>query len=223
MRMQEVDERDSSWEIDAARFRIYVFEGAANAVSTFDLLGATVEEALETARVQASDDQHLWSLALVHDDGRAGRGLVWLSGNDYNDVPPSVDEASYWRARGAMQDRYLAARSRAGDPVVLPTGERVIRFFPDFGVELPLWESFTESYPVERGTLPLSPSLEHALTTWSARWDDLVGNDISTITSSSGWKGWCDEGLQLLSHLRKALAGIAEVRPEFLFLANGAN
>jgi hypothetical protein len=214
MRMHEVDERDSSWENDAPRFRIYVFEDAENAVSTFDLLGATVEEALEAARVQSGDDRHLWSLALVHDDGRAGRGLVWLSGNDYNDVPPSVDEASYWRARGVMQDRYLSARSRAGDAVVLPTGERLIRFFPEWGADLPLWESFTENYPVKRSALPLPATLEIDLAAWNMRWQELSGTREPGLEAR--WHEWEREGVRLRAHLQSALDGIAELRPEFI-------
>ncbi len=214
MRVNEVDERDSSWEIDAPRFRIYVFEGAANAVSTFDIHDVSVEEALDAARVQSGHDQHLWSLALVHDDGRAGRGLVWLSGNDYNDNPAPVDDANYWRARGAMQNRYLRARAQAGEPVVLPTGERLIRFFPEWGTDLPLWESFTENYPIGRGGLPLPAELEADLTTWNERWRELSGT--REPDPEPGWPEWEREGVRLRVRLQRALDGIAEVRPEFI-------
>ncbi len=215
MRMHGVDERDSSWENDAPRFRIYVFEDAENAVSTFDLLGATVEEALEAARVQSGNDQHLWSLALVHDDGRAGRGLVWLSGNDYNDNPAQVDDPNYWRARGAMQNRYLRARAQAGEQVVLPTGERLIRFFPEWGTDLPLWESFTENYPVERSALPLPATLEIDLAAWNERWQDMANTLEPDITAAPWWPEWEREGVRLVALLQRALDGIAEVRPEF--------
>ncbi len=50
MRGFSVDERDSTWERDDARYRLYVFEGPGNAVTTFDIVDATVEEALESAR-----------------------------------------------------------------------------------------------------------------------------------------------------------------------------
>lgn len=216
MRMHEVDERNSLWEIDNPRFRIYVFEGAANAVSTFDVVDASIEEALEAARVQSQGDRHVWSLALVNDDGRSGRGLIWLSGNDYNDNPAPLDDANYWRARGTMQNRYLMARAQAGEPVVLPTGERLIRFFPEFGVDLPLWESFTDHYPVERGALSLLPELEDALKAWNERWQSLASIDGSTAAMSGRWSAWKREGVTLLADLRSALAGRAEVRPEFL-------
>ncbi len=212
----EVDERDSSWESDSAVFRIYVFEGAANAVSTFDVVDATVEEALEAARVQSDDNRRLWSLALVHNDGRAGRGLIWLSGNDYNDVPSPVETAAYWRARGTMQTRYLQARSLAGESVVLPTGERSIRMFPEWSVDLPLWESFTDNYPVARGSLAVPGDLEKALAEWNQGWQVLADPDRSAVTSEDEWAAWHDQGRALLAHLRSALAGRAEVRPEFL-------
>lgn len=217
MRAFAVDERDSQWEDDAPRFRVYVFEGAKNAVTTTDVVGATAEQALEAARALALDDRHLWSLALVRDDGRMGRGLVWLSGNDYNDTHSSADEtAAYWRARGAMQTRYLMARDRAGEPVVLPNGERSIRVFPEWSTELPLWESFTDNYPVARGALSLSGDLENALADWNERWQVLTEPDRSAIASADEWAEWHEQGRTLVAHLRTALAGRAEVRPEFL-------
>lgn len=76
MRAELVDERDSSWEIEEARFRVYIFMGAGNAVDAIDLMHATVEQALEEARILAEGDRHLWSLALVHDASDQGRGLV---------------------------------------------------------------------------------------------------------------------------------------------------
>ena len=153
----------------------------------------------------------------MHDDGGAGRGLVWLSGNDYNWPPdPRWDSAKYWRARGAMQSRYLMARAQAGEPVVLPSGERSIRMFPEWSVDLPLWESFTDNYPVARGALLLSADLEDDLAAWNERWQSIADPDASPETTTAEWTSWEDEGRLLLGRLRTALAGIAEVRPEFL-------
>ena len=217
MRQIEVDERDSSWEIDEARFRVYVFYGASNAVATTDILSATVEEALEAARILAEGDRHLWSLALAHDDDAMGRGLVWLSGNDYNDFPRAYsDTAAYWRHRGTMQERYLMARAQAGEPVVLPTGERSIRLDPEWGVDLPLWEQFTDHYPVMRGELPLGYSLEDALAAWNRRWQELADPDTGHDSSEKDWVTWRNEGAALVADLRQALRGIAEVHPVYL-------
>ena len=40
MRALEVDERDSSWEMSDARYRLFVFDGPGNAVTTIELLDA---------------------------------------------------------------------------------------------------------------------------------------------------------------------------------------
>ncbi len=207
MHVFEADERDSAWEIDTPRFRIYVFEGPQNAVTVSDVVDANVEQALEAGRALSGKDSRLWSLALVQDDERRGRGLIWLSGNDYNDSsPPDVDAAAHWSARGAMQNRYLMARAHAAEPVVLPTGERVVRFFPEYGVDLPLWESFTENYPVERGVLFLPTELEDALVAWNERWSSLVGLDGSTAAARDQWTAWRHDGL--------AFAGSPQVGPQ---------
>ncbi len=218
MRQVAVDERDSSWEIHEARFRVYVFMGAGNAVNTIDLAHGTIEQVLDEARYLAGGNRHLWSLALVHDDPGQGRGLVWLSGNDYNLPPePRNDSAAYWRARGAMQSRYLMARVQAGEPVVLPTGERSIRMFPEWSVDLPLWEDHSEHYPVERGVLPLSAALEHSLVAWNRRWEQLANPELasSTSTESPEWSAWFADGVAHLAALRAELRGVAEIRPDF--------
>ena len=49
MRGFPADERDSTWERDDARYRLYVFEGPDNAVTTIDIVEATIEQALESA------------------------------------------------------------------------------------------------------------------------------------------------------------------------------
>lgn len=217
MHQIEVDERDSSWEIDEARFRVYVFMGAANAVATTDVLSATVEEALEAARNLAEGDRHLWSIALAHDDGAMDRGLVWLSGNDYNDYPRAdSDTAAYWRHRGTMQGRYLLARAHAGEPVVLPTGERSIRLDPEWGADLPLWEQFTDHYPVKRGALPLGGRLEGSLAAWNQRWQILADPDTGRDASETDWAAWRAKGVELVARLREALVGVAEVHPAYL-------
>lgn len=201
-----VDERDSAWERDDARYRIYTFEGAANAVTTFDLEGATLEEALETAAVMSGDDERLWSLALVEEDARGLRGLIWLSGMDYNDPPDSGRE---WQRRRQMQDRYLLARSRRGDSNVLPNGLRLIRVFPEGVSGWPLWESFSEDYHLTGSDLGLSSELSRALYEWNDVWQ-------SREVDGPVPEGWEERGRVLVAQLRSELAGVAEVRPEFL-------
>ncbi len=158
---EPVDEWNSSWKVDDARYRIYLFDGPGYAVTTIDVLDASVEEALGAALIESGNNRRLWSLAPVYDDGDgAGLGLVWLSGNDYNLPPdPRWDSAAYWRARGGMQSRYLMARAQVGELVVSPSGERSLHMFPEWSVNLLLWESFTDNYPVARGALLLSAEL----------------------------------------------------------------
>ena len=206
MRVIEVDERDSTWERDDPRFRVYVFKGAGNEVTTLDILDATIEEALEAAMALSHGDKHLWSLALVEQDPRGMRGLIWLSGMDYNDPPGTASE---WQHRRQMQNRYLAARGRAGEAPVLPNGLRSIRVFPEWVAGWPLWESFTDAYRLTGSDLGLSQTLSDELYQWNETWlrrgeDDPVPD------------GWRERGLELVHQLQAELAGVAEVRPEFL-------
>lgn len=206
MRAFAVDERDSAWERDDARFRVYTFEGPGNAVVTLDLVDATIEQALEFARGASNDNELLWSLAMVEDDSRGLRGLIWLSGMDYNDLPSRRGE---WQRRRQMQDRYLLARSRRGLHPVLPSGQRLIRVFPEWGSGLPLWESFTEAYRRTGADLGLTTALSDALFEWNEIWMARPENDPVPA-------GWRDRGEQLVPQLRAELDGAAEVRPEFL-------
>lgn len=206
MRGFAVDERDSTWERDDPRFRLYAFDGPDNAVTTVDILDATVEEALEVARTMSDDDARLWSLALVEDDRRGMRGLIWLSGMDYNDPPGSARE---WTRRRHMQDRYLMAAVRRGAAPLLPNDLRVIRVFPEWGSGWPLWESFTDAYRLTGDDIGLTEDLSTALYEWNEAWcarglDDPVP------------EGWEEQGVLLTDRLRAELSGIAEVRPEFL-------
>jgi len=200
-----VDERDSTWERDDARFRVYIFKGASNAATTIDLVDATVEEALGSALALSNGDEHLWSMALVENDSRGLRGLIWLSGMDYNDPPSTARE---WPRRRQMQDRYLRAKSRRGEPPRLPNGLRLIRVFPEWLSGWPLWEDYTEHYRLTGPDLGLSPRLSDALFEWNEEW-------LRRHEDDSPPAGWEDRGLALLLQLRGELNGVAEVRPEF--------
>lgn len=206
MRGYLVDERDSTWERDDAHYRIYIFEGAGNEVTTFDLEGATVEEALEQASAMSGADERLWSLALVENDARGLRGLIWLSGMDYNDPPGSARE---WQRRRQMQDRYLLARSRRGESNVLPNGLRLIRVFPEWVSGWPLWESFSDEYHLTGSDLCLSSDLSTALFAWNDAWQS---RDVDAPLPEA----WEEHGRVLVARLRSELEGVAEVRPEFL-------
>jgi hypothetical protein len=206
MRGFAVDHRDSTWERDDARYRLYLFKGADNAVTTIDLVDATVEEALESALALSDGDEHLWSLALVENDSRGMPGLIWLSGMDYNDPPGTARE---WQRRRQMQDRYLRAKSRRGEPTLLPNDLRLIRVFPEWVSGWPLWEDYAGNYRLTGPDLGLSRSLSEDLFEWNEVW--LRRHEDDPLPA-----GWADQGLALLLRLRGALDGVAEVRPEFL-------
>lgn len=89
-----MDERDSAWEDDSPRFRVYVqtaVDGQESAsTTTYDLTGYDFVEVLDWARGRAAIDE-VFAIALVVDDDtlesvqpRTGRGLVWLQGHDRN-------------------------------------------------------------------------------------------------------------------------------------------
>jgi len=206
MRAFDVDERDSTWERDDPRFRVYVFEGASNAVTTVDVLDATIEQALETAHSLSRGDELLWALALVDDDSRGTRGLVWLSGMDYNDIPGTPRD---WQRRRQMQDRYLLTKHRRGLACVLPNGLRVIRVFPEWVRGWPLWENFTEDYHLTGPALGLTGELSDALYEWNGIW-------LARHEDEPAPEGWQEHGRNLVQLLQTELNGIAEVRPEFL-------
>lgn len=203
MRVLPADERDSTWEDLEPRFRLFLFSGPGNAVQTIDFLDTSIDEIRRELRIIADDDRRLWSLALVRGEGR-DRGLVWLSGYDYNDAPT---EPAEWRRRREMQERYLAARSRRGEPPLLPDGRRVIRMFSG-GTSSPLWESFTDAYVVDPRDLGVSDDLSRELHAWDAAIQN-GGLDAPAPANT------LDHGLALWRRLRDELAPIAEVRPEF--------
>ena len=115
MEAQRVDERDSSWEDDAPRFRVYLFErgrGGDYAVTdTWDITGADVLEAIRWAQDRAGRDG-LYAVAVVRDelkldDEHPSRGLVWLVGMDWHDdVAEDVDGQR-------TKERMIARRGQA--------------------------------------------------------------------------------------------------------------
>lgn len=207
MRGVHVDERDSQWERSDPRFRIFVYEGAGNAVDVVELEGASIEQALDAARSLSHENERLWSLALFERDRDGVPGLIWLSGMDYNDSPANVDQ---WRRRAVMQDRYLGARVLRGEQPVLPSGLRVIRLFPDWAQGWPLWENFTDRYRLAEDDLGLSAELSRALFDWNEVW-------LSRSEEDPEPEGWRAAGEELFARLAHELDGVAEVRPDYLF------
>lgn len=191
------------------RFRLFVHDGAESADDVHDLVDCSVEQALNAASQLSAGDARLWSLALVPDRAEepedVRRGLTWLSGFDAHRRPANPVE---WRLRGQMQDRYLRARSQRGETPILPNGLRVIRMFPEWCVALPLWESFTNSYPVRQGELPIARALEDELEVWNREWE-------SSGLDAGRPRAWFERGWELYEEVQRALANVAEVRPDF--------
>jgi hypothetical protein len=118
----QVDERDSTWEDDHPRFRVYLHgsgpESTSGWTATYDVTGADVLQVIDWAQRQAGESL-TYAIAIVRED--AGRGLVWLVGRDGNDVTHSDVEAD-------TQARMLARR---GAPVSVPEADRMPDDIPD--------------------------------------------------------------------------------------------
>ncbi len=117
-----VDERDSSWERPAWRYRVYVQGGASvggtespgGTTATYDVTGADVLQVLDWAQRRAGASA-TYSIALVVDEPHDGRGLVWLVGMDGNDWTDEPHDR-------LVQERMLARRTA---PVVVPEADRM--------------------------------------------------------------------------------------------------
>lgn len=192
------------WEDHHARFRLFVFDGPGNAVVALDFVDAQIDEVLEAAR-SAGDHDKLWSIALVVDGPEADRGLIWVSGMDYNDTPTTDAES---RSRAKMQDRYLMSKAARGETPLLPDGRRVIRVFPDHGHRWPLFENFTDQYAMTPSDSGLSERLTGGLRKWYDEWER-HGIDWAPD------EAWLSAGQGLIETMRIEVWGFAEVRPEF--------
>ncbi|WP_434616631.1 hypothetical protein [Arthrobacter sp. A5] len=84
MNIEEVDERDSTWEQHDSIFRVYFAKGIDRAITTVDVSDATFSEVHKWAKEKAADDT-LIAIALVGRDARGLKGLTWLFGTDPND------------------------------------------------------------------------------------------------------------------------------------------
>jgi hypothetical protein len=99
----EVEERDSSWEVEQPAFRVYVFDDH-HTTWTYDIRGGQVLDVIRWAQDRCSHEER-FAIALVHEDRTQPpahrRGLIWLLGADANIGSPDI-----WQAQ------QLAAMSR---------------------------------------------------------------------------------------------------------------
>ncbi|MBO0879710.1 MAG: hypothetical protein J2P17_04935 [Mycobacterium sp.] len=118
MRIEGVDERDSSWEAHQTRFRVYLFSGGDDerrvswATDTYDITDAEVLDVIRWAQDKAGPDG-LYAVALVQEKALYGhrppsRGLIWLVGGDVHSDP--------WDERQAHM--LAAMRQRRGKAIV---------------------------------------------------------------------------------------------------------
>ena len=91
--------------------------------------------------------------------------------------------------------------------------KRIIRFFPDWGRDHPLWESGTDKYAMDPEDYGLSDSLSRRLAEWMRHWE-------SNRIPETGWKSAdaAEEsehiGDALVADLRIEVASFAEVHDE---------
>ncbi|WP_144765181.1 NUDIX domain-containing protein [Curtobacterium sp. 9128] len=115
MDSSEVDERDSAWEDQHPRFRVYLQErdGDGFVTETHDLTGADALQAIDWAqREAAARPDAVWALALVGRDDRGLRGLTWLVGMDANDPPSDQHEVDVLARMAARQRGTVGVPSR---------------------------------------------------------------------------------------------------------------
>lgn len=94
---------------------------------------------------------------------------------------------------------------------------RVIRLFPDYGRDLPLWENSTPTWDVGYTTAPemygLSENLTRDLAEWNGFWE-------ANFDPFDGWKTdtareqWRIAGLDIAARLRTEVADFADVKYE---------
>lgn len=91
--------------------------------------------------------------------------------------------------------------------------KKIIRFFPDWGREHPLWESGTDKYAMDPDDYGLSDSLSRRLAEWMRHWE-------SNRVPETGWTS-ADAATEsertgdaLVADLRIEVASFAEVRDE---------
>lgn len=94
---------------------------------------------------------------------------------------------------------------------------RVIRLFPEYGRDWPLWENSTPTWDVGYTTTPemygLSEELTRDLAEWNALWD-------ANFDPFDGWKSgaareqWREDGVAIVARLRAEVVDFADVQYE---------
>lgn len=130
--IEQVDERDSNWELHTPRFRVYLHGSGEDSTygwtDTYDITGADVVQVIDWAQRQAGESL-TYAVALVYDDQAEGqrnsgceRGLVWLVGVDGNDS---------WDPDEPGREDQRRMLVRRGDPIGVPLADRMPAGVPD--------------------------------------------------------------------------------------------
>ncbi|PAY23037.1 hypothetical protein CEY15_10820 [Dietzia natronolimnaea] len=91
--------------------------------------------------------------------------------------------------------------------------KRVIRFFPDYGREHPLWESGTDKYAMDPEDYGLSDSLARRLAQWMRHWEANVIPETGWASAEAAAESE-RVGDALVADLQVEVSGFADVRDE---------
>jgi hypothetical protein len=99
----------------------------------------------------------------------------------------------------------------------VPPARRVIRLFPDYSRDWPLWEDSTPTLDVGYTTTPadydLSAALASEMATWNTFWERHFHHDGGWDTDESR-EQWRLDGERIASRLRAEVASYADVQYE---------
>jgi len=101
--------------------------------------------------------------------------------------------------------------------VNIPPARRVIRLFPDYSRDWPLWENSTPTWDVGYTTTPdiygLSEDLTRDMAAWNTLWE---ANFVAEVgwTSDDARAQWQRDGLAIAERLRAEVADFADVKYE---------
>ena len=94
---------------------------------------------------------------------------------------------------------------------------RVIRLFPDYGRDWPLWENSTPTWDVGYTTTPETYGLSEGLTRDIAEWNGLWEQHFDAFNgwdSESARERWREEGESIAARLRSEVEVFADVQYE---------
>jgi hypothetical protein len=123
-----------------------------------------------------------------------------------------------WRDR--LPDIVIVNCKMRGSVAVMsgiPPARRVIRLFPDYSRDWPLWEDSTPTWDVGYTTTPatygLSEALSGAMASWNAFWSSHF-DPIEGWDSDANRERWRSEGEAIAAHLQQEVAAFANVQYE---------